>query len=172
MAQGRTRSQDDPDAGGPRVVAAILQSGDRVLLCHRAPDRQWYPDVWDFPGGHVEDGERPERLRRELIEEIGVDVGVVADAPVLHLIDDRTGFDLIVWHVTSWTGTVQNCQLEEHDEVSWRAEAELRDPRLRGQELPHRPSPDPWGDLIPGPAVEGTPAGRRCSGYGATRVGN
>lgn len=128
MAQGRTRSQDDPDAGGHRVVAAILQSGDRVLLCHRAPDRQWYPDVWDFPGGHVEDGERPEQaLRRELIEEIGVDVGVVADAPVLHLIDDRTGFDLIVWHVTSWTGTVQNCQLEEHDEVSWRAEAELRD---------------------------------------------
>ena len=116
------------EADGHRVVAAILQSGDRVLLCHRAPDRRWYPDVWDFPGGHVEDGERPEQaLRRELTEEIGVDVGVVVDEPVLHLDDDGTGFDLTVWHITSWRGKVQNRQPEEHDEVSWLAEAELRD---------------------------------------------
>ena len=136
MAQRRTRRQDR-DAGGHRVVAAILQSGDCVLLCHRAPDRRWYPDVWDFPGGHVEDGEGPEQaLRRELTEEIGVDVGVVANAPVLHLIDDRTGFDLIVWHVTRWTGTVQNRQPEEHDEVSWLAEAELRDLNYADESYP------------------------------------
>ena len=127
MAQDRADRQDR-EAGGHRVVAAILHSGDRVLLCHRAPDRRWYPDGWDFPGGHVEDGERPEQaLRRELTEEIGVDVGVVVDEPVLHLIDDGTGFDLTVWHVTSWKGTVQNLQPEEHDDVSWLAEAELRD---------------------------------------------
>jgi len=45
---------------------------------------------------------------------------------VLHLIDDGTGFDLTVWHITSWKGTVRNRQPEEHDEVSWLAEAELR----------------------------------------------
>ena len=56
-----------------------------------------------------------------------MDVGVVVDEPVLHLIDDGTGFDLTVWHVTSWKGTVQNRQAEEHDEVSWMAAAELRD---------------------------------------------
>ena len=66
-------------------------------------------------------GRRGQALRRELTEEIAV------DAPVLHLIDDRTDFDLVVWHATRWTGTVQNRQLEEHDEVSWLAEAELRD---------------------------------------------
>lgn len=101
VAQHRADSQD-PEAAGHRVVAAILHSGNRVLLCHRAPNRRWYPDVWDFPGGHVEDGERPaQALRRELTEEIGVDVGVVVDTPVLHLIDDGTGFDLSVWHITS-----------------------------------------------------------------------
>ena len=55
-----------------------------------------------------------------------MDVGVVVDEPVLHLIDDGTGFDLTVWHITSRKGTVQNRQADEHDEVSWLAEAELR----------------------------------------------
>ena len=99
--QHRARRQNR-EPGGHRVVAAILQSGDRVLLCHREPGRRWYPDVWDFPGGRVEYGETPEQaLHRELTEEIGLDVGVVVDEPVLHLIDDGTGFDLTVWHITS-----------------------------------------------------------------------
>jgi len=30
-----------------------------VLLCHRHPNRQWYPNVWDVPGGHIEADESP-----------------------------------------------------------------------------------------------------------------
>ena len=50
------------DRGDQRhdVVAALLVRADRVLLCHRSPDRRWFPDVWDFPGGHVEESGAPE----------------------------------------------------------------------------------------------------------------
>jgi hypothetical protein len=66
------------------VVAVILRQADRLLLCHRAPTRRWYPDVWDFPGGHVEPEERPEEaLRREILEELGVELDGVDGAPIL-----------------------------------------------------------------------------------------
>ncbi|WP_428833210.1 NUDIX hydrolase [Micromonospora coerulea] len=55
------------DSGPVRIVTAVLRDGDRVLLCHRSAGRRWYPDVWDLPGGHVEEGEDPkESLVREL----------------------------------------------------------------------------------------------------------
>jgi 8-oxo-dGTP diphosphatase len=42
-----------------QVVAGIVIRQAQVLLCHRSPDRAWYPDVWDLPGGHIAAGETP-----------------------------------------------------------------------------------------------------------------
>ena len=58
---------------GREVVAGLLVRDGRVLLCHRFAGRQWFPDVWDLPGGHVECGEPPiNALARELEEELGI----------------------------------------------------------------------------------------------------
>lgn len=101
-------------------------AAERVLLCHRSPEREWYPDVWDFPGGHVEPGEAPEEaLRREVLEEVGVDIGLIVDAPVLHLDDPANAFDLSIWAVERWRGEVENRQIEEHDQIRWFAADEL-----------------------------------------------
>jgi 8-oxo-dGTP diphosphatase len=65
-----------------RVACAALVRGGRVLLGHRSPGRRWYPDVWDLPGGHVDDGETPAcALAREVREELGVHIDVPAGAP-------------------------------------------------------------------------------------------
>jgi mutator protein MutT len=102
------------------VVAVILRRANEVLLCHRSPGRRWYPDVWDFPGGHVEPGEDPQAaLRREVAEELGAGLQAVEDEPVLRRIDPRTVLDLTVWTSRRWQGRITNRQLEEHDAIGW-----------------------------------------------------
>jgi 8-oxo-dGTP diphosphatase len=102
------------------VVAVILLRAGQVLLCHRSPGRRWYPDVWDFPGGHVLPGERPQdALRREVAEELGAELEDVDGAPVLHQADPQAGLDLTVWVSRRWRGSITNLQPEEHDAIGW-----------------------------------------------------
>ena len=106
------------EGDGHRVVAGLLRRGDRVLLCHRAAGRRWYPDAWDLPGGHVEDGETPEQaLVRELREELGVEVATPLGPPSAHV--READFTLSVWVVERWSGEPANLAPAEHDAVEW-----------------------------------------------------
>lgn len=56
------------------VAAALIRDDGCVLLQQRAPGRAM-AGLWEFPGGKVEEGERPEAaLARELEEELGIGV--------------------------------------------------------------------------------------------------
>ncbi|WP_299034563.1 NUDIX domain-containing protein [uncultured Pseudokineococcus sp.] len=105
------------------VVTAALRRGDRVLLAHRSPGREFYPDVWDLPGGHVEPGEDPrEALARELGEELGINASVFGE-PVGRLLADDLVMD--VWVVEEWRGGVTNRAPDEHDDLAWCGAADL-----------------------------------------------
>ena len=58
----------------PRVRAAVVVLSDRGRwLVQRRPATGLLPGLWEFPGGHIERGERPEdAARRELREETGL----------------------------------------------------------------------------------------------------
>ncbi len=106
------------------IVCGLLVREGRVLLCHRRADRAFYPDVWDFPGGHVEEGESPEAaLARELSEELGITIPSPADPPIARFVD--TEQDLRVWLIDEWTGSVVNAAPEEHDEIRWFTSAQV-----------------------------------------------
>jgi len=91
-----------------------------VLLCHRSPGRRWYPNVWDFPGGHVEESESPRAaLVRELREELAVEVAATDVTPQPHRQVVATDLHMSVWRIDSWVGEPVNAALDEHDEIRW-----------------------------------------------------
>jgi A/G-specific adenine glycosylase len=61
----------------PHVRAAVVVVSDRGRwLVQRRPASGLLPGLWEFPGGRIERGERPEAAaRRELREETGLSVG-------------------------------------------------------------------------------------------------
>jgi 8-oxo-dGTP diphosphatase len=106
------------------VVAGILIERGRLLLCHRSPDRRWFPDAWDLPGGHVEATESLRAaLARELQEEIGVeaDAGDMSSAGTIALDDGA----LSLFLVERWTGVPGNVDPREHDRIGWFASDDL-----------------------------------------------
>lgn len=57
------------------VVAAIIREGDRVLATQRGYGE--FEGMWEFPGGKIEPGEeRKEALKREIDEELAVEIEV------------------------------------------------------------------------------------------------
>jgi 8-oxo-dGTP pyrophosphatase MutT (NUDIX family) len=103
---------------GHLVVAGLLVRRDRVLLCHRTSERVWFPDVWDVPGGHVENGEtRTGALVRELHEELGIVIVEPAESDAVRVVTGE--FDLSVWVIGQWAGRPGNAAPREHDDVSW-----------------------------------------------------
>jgi A/G-specific adenine glycosylase len=59
-----------------QVVAAVISRDGKYLLARR-PSKGLLGGMWEFPGGKVEAGEKNEAgLRREIQEELGVDVEV------------------------------------------------------------------------------------------------
>lgn len=100
-----------------RVAFGVLVDGDRALLCHRHPERKLFPDVWDLPGGHIEADETPsETVRRELREELGIEVTAMAG---LATFVDVPGAETHAFVVTRWQGEPVNLAPDEHDELRW-----------------------------------------------------
>ena len=72
------------------VAVALVDADGRVLIAQR-PEGKALAGLWEFPGGKIADGERPEdALIRELREELGIEVRIVSLVEdILHHYPDR-----------------------------------------------------------------------------------
>ena len=108
------------------VACALVDADKRVLLAQR-PEGKSMAGLWEFPGGKVEPGERPEQtLIRELQEEIGITVSEACLAPLTfasHAYDD---FHLLMplYICRKWEGFVR---AKEGQALKWVAAKALRD---------------------------------------------
>lgn len=108
------------------VAAALLDADGRVLLAQRPAGRSM-AGLWEFPGGKIEDGERPEEsLIRELAEELGIQVQEDCLAPLTFASHAYDQFCLLMplYVCRRWSGTPEP---REGQALRWVPPARLRD---------------------------------------------
>lgn len=108
------------------VACALIDADGRVLVAQR-PQGKALAGLWEFPGGKVESGERPEEtLIRELDEELGITVKADCLAPLTFASFAYETFHLLMplWICRRWEGRVI---AKEHAGLQWLRPAKLRD---------------------------------------------
>ncbi len=107
------------------AAVALIDPDGRVLLAQR-PEGKPMAGLWEFPGGKVESGERPEdTLIRELHEELGITVREPCLAPLTFASHAYEGFHLLMplYACRRWEGFVQPC---EGQALKWVRPRDLR----------------------------------------------
>lgn len=100
-----------------RVVAAVLEDASgRVLLAQRPPGKA-HAGQWEFPGGKIEPGESaPDALRRELREELGIEIGPAARFMSVRRARADGTLVLEAWRTRHWHGDPTPI---EHTALRW-----------------------------------------------------
>jgi 8-oxo-dGTP diphosphatase len=108
-----------------QVAAALILREDKILICQRTR-HQTMPLKWEFPGGTIEPGEKPEQaLHRELEEELGIRATVGNKvATIAHRYGNGGTVELHFFLVHQFTGEIENRIF--HD-VRWVSREELPD---------------------------------------------
>ena len=103
------------------VVAAIIRKGDKVFATQRGYGD--FKDWWEFPGGKIEPGEKPEEaLVREIQEELSTEISV---DKFLYTVDwDYPKFHLTM-HCFMCSLVTEALHLNEHEAAKWLDKSEI-----------------------------------------------
>ena len=117
------------------AACAMVDADGRVLIAERPAGRPM-AGLWEFPGGKVEAGERPEEtLTRELKEELGIVVKEACLAPLTFASHTYPEFHLLMplYVCRRWEGAVT---AQEGQRLAW-----VRPNRLRDYPMPPADEP-------------------------------
>ena len=117
------------------AACALIDADGRVLIAERPAGRSM-AGLWEFPGGKVEAGERPETtLIRELREELGIIVEEQCLAPLTFASHSYPDFHLLMplYVCRRWQGTATAL---EGQKLAW-----VRPNRLRDYPMPPADEP-------------------------------
>jgi 8-oxo-dGTP diphosphatase len=106
------------------VTCAVIEKGGRILIARRKSGDHM-AGKWEFPGGKIEPGETPEQcLKRELLEELGVEITVDEFICSSTWKYDHATINLLAFKANLLSGQPV---LNNHAEIRWVASRELGD---------------------------------------------
>ncbi len=117
------------------AACALIDADGRVLIAER-PAGKAMAGLWEFPGGKVDPGERPEdALIRELKEELGITVNESCLAPLTFASHTYTEFHLLMplYVCRRWQGVVS---ANESQKLAWVQPNRLRDYPMPPADIP------------------------------------
>jgi 8-oxo-dGTP diphosphatase len=117
------------------AAVALIDADGRVLIAQRPPGKAM-AGLWEFPGGKMEAGERPEdTLIRELREELSITVKEACLAPFTFASHGYTDFHLLMplYLCRRWEGTVTPL---EHSALKWAMPRDLVNYPMPPADLP------------------------------------
>jgi len=108
------------------AACALIDPDGRILLAQR-PEGKAMAGLWEFPGGKVEAGEKPEEtLIRELYEELGISVNETCLAPLTFASHGYDDFHLLMplYVCRRWDGVASG---REGQALKWVRPNKLRE---------------------------------------------
>lgn len=117
------------------VACALIDADNRVLIAQR-PEGKAMAGLWEFPGGKLEPGERPEpALIRELAEELGITVQESCLAPLTFASHGYDTFHLLMplYICRKWEGIAT---AREGQNLAWVRANKLRDYPMPPADIP------------------------------------
>lgn len=104
------------------VVGAVIVESGKIFCAQRGKDKS-LPEMWEFPGGKIEEDETPEEaLKREILEEMQceIEVGKMLEHTIYE-------YDFGIVHLTTYYSRIISGKpvLTEHIQAKWLEPKEL-----------------------------------------------
>ncbi len=116
-----------------QVACAIIEQDGKVL-CTQRSETMSLPLKWEFPGGKINEGEKPEAcLKRELHEELGIEVAMLR--PLFPVSHQYPAFVVTLYPFICKI-TSGEIKLHEHKAFTWLPPDKLRELEWAEADLP------------------------------------
>lgn len=115
------------------VSAAIIVLNDKVLITKRGETKS-LANLWEFPGGKVEENESPEEcVVREIQEELDIHIKILRHYYTNVHTYDFGNIKLIAFLAEYYSGEIK---LRDHSDFKWIHKEELKDYKFAPADIP------------------------------------